>query len=269
MKKARHIFTMALVLVLLLSNTVSALAVETHSNKSSTEAISFVYKGDIEIIITEESADNLVILREYHDGILVDTLRYKPDSYPEVADFSSNARSNPYLSNSTALGSVYYNVQGYSNQIRMDLRYKFDGSPKQTTYTIKNRYASLLALSTDIGAALFMPAALTATIAQKLVSWGILKVVTSGIERVSSSTLSSSAQNEYLYAYVPEQAPDQAEVSKIFSGTTYTINETNSVYTGEIFYSGYTSAGWGTTAMGANLGNNFFVNYSSVARWVK
>lgn len=269
MKKARHIFTIALVLVLLLTNTVSALAVDTHSNNSSTEAISYVYKGNIEIIITEESTDNLVILREYHDGILVDTLSYKTDNRQEVASFSSGVRSNPYLSNSTALGSVYYNVQGYSNQIRMDLRYKFDGPPKQTTYTIKNRYASLLALSTDIGTALFMPAALTATIAKKLLSWGVVKAVTSGIERVFSSTLSASAQNEYLYAYVPEQAPDQAEVSKTFSGTTYTINETNSVYTGEVFYSGYTSAGWGTTGMGANLGNNFFVNYSSVARWVK
>lgn len=269
MKKARRIFTMALVLVLLLSNTASALAVETRSNKSSTETISFVYKGDIEIIITEESVDSMVILREYHEGILVDTLRYKPDDCSEVANFSSSSRSNPYLSNSTALGSVYYNVQGYSNQIRMDLRYKLDGSPKQTTYTIKNKYASLLALSIDIGAALLMPAALTATIAQKLLSWGIVKAITSGIERVYSSTLSCSAQNEYLYAYVPEQAPDQAEVSKTFSGTTYTINETNSVYTGEVSYSGYTSAGWGTAEMGANLGNNFFVNYSSVARWVK
>lgn len=41
MKKARHIFTIALVLVLLLTNTVSALAVDTHSNNSSTEAISY------------------------------------------------------------------------------------------------------------------------------------------------------------------------------------------------------------------------------------
>lgn len=266
MKKARQIFTIALVLLLLLSNTVSALAVETRSYKSNTETISFAYKGDIEIIITEELVDNMVILREYHDGLIVDTLRYKPEDSSEVANFS---RSNPYLSNSTALGSVYYNVQGYSNQIRMDLRYKLDGSPKKTTYTIKNKYASLLALSVDIGAALFMPEALAATIAQKLLSWGIVKAITSGIERVYSSTLSCSAQDEYLYAYVPEQAPDQAEVSKTFSGTTYTINETNSVYTGEVFYSGYTSAGWGTAAMGANLGNNFFVNYSSVARWVK
>ena len=54
----------------------------------------------------------------------------------------------------------------------MDLRYRQDGAPQQTTYTVKSTYGSDLSAATDLGAALFLPAALATTIIQKLVSWG-------------------------------------------------------------------------------------------------
>lgn len=262
----RQILSFTMVVVLLLCNAIPAYATSITANLADNEKVLYTYSGDITIVITEEKNDHIVIYREYHDGVMVDSVTEGIPQYEEIASIVSTY-ANP--SNSTPLGSVYYDVQGYSREIRMDLSYKLNGSARNTTYTIRTTYGTILELTLAIVSALYTPQIVASKIANALINAGILAIVEGGLARITSSTLSAVAQDEYLYAYVPLQAPDQAEVSKTFSGTTYIINETNSVYEDEIFYSGYTSAGWGKSEMGVNLGNSFFTNYNTVDRWVR
>lgn len=245
---------------------------------TSSPSVSAISKDDIErseinVIITEEAIENGTLYKEYHNSRLVDTLVVNNDE--QNADSVNNLAPNRVMPffiqhsvQGTKLGSVYYSVSGYSRQIRIDLGYK-NGTISNTYYTVKNKYASLLALGVDIAAVLYMPEAFAVSTARKLLGWGIVKAVTEGITRVSSSTLSARAQKQYIYAYAPYQAPDQAELSRTLTGTSYTIIEENHKRQGQKFYSGACKEMWGEPALGINVGNQFFSNYFSIARWVK
>lgn len=230
------------------------------------------HEGDYKIVVIKEEVEDGVIYKEYHDSVLVDSLFVKNENgaiSPQTNDNIQNTRANPYLSGTTKLGSVYYNVAGFSNQIRMDLRYKQDGAPAITTYTVKNQYATALAFAIDLAAYLFMPQSLCVKLVDKLIANGIVAVSTNVLQLIGSCKLNALAQNQYLYAYIPLQAPDQPEVYRTFTGTNYRITETNHRLENTNYYTGYATNGWGTTALGVNLGNNFFNSYCTVARWVK
>ena len=225
--------------------------------------------GEILIQITEECTEDEIIYREYHDSVLVDTLFVeKSNNHVIESNTMPVPQSMNERSNKIELGSVYFNVQYYSQLIRADLSYELNGKSDQKTYTVKNHYASALALAVDLAAAIFMPESLAITVGRKLVTWGILKVVTTGLDRIAETTLSAKIQKEIFYVYLPYQPPEQAEFSKTYYGTVYTINDAGAgdLY-GEVFYDGYTSAGWGKNDFGIQLGNNLFLNYNIVDRW--
>lgn len=166
--------------------------------KVSLEQIS----NNFHVLITEESTNEGIIFREYHDGKLVNTIVVEDNENKgseiqrSPSDNVSNeysTKGNPYLSGTYRLGSIMYSVQTYSRQIRVDLRYKYDGAPRQTEYTIGGTFGSLISLASAIAAALFMPVNVATTIVSKLVSSGVVWVVTDTLVNTVTATATATA----------------------------------------------------------------------------
>lgn len=166
--------------------------------KVSLEQIS----NNFHVLITEESTNEGIIFREYHDGKLVNTIVVEDNENKgseiqrSPSDNVSNeysTKGNPYLSGTYRLGSIMYSVQTYSRQIRVDLRYKYDGAPRQTEYTIGGTFGSLISLASAIAAALFMPVNVATTIVSKLVSSGVVWVVTDTLVNTVTVTATATA----------------------------------------------------------------------------
>ena len=76
---------------------------------------------------------------------------------------------------------------------------------------------------------------------------------------------------EYHGLEAPFLQPETAKITPMsnpnLSGTKYTVNESNHYLNGEVFYNGYSSAGWRDHSMGINIGHYFFPAYFQIASW--
>ncbi|NLW29771.1 MAG: hypothetical protein GXY98_07775 [Erysipelothrix sp.] len=240
------------------------------------ETITFHYKANHEmnIIITEEIKDDQIIIREYHNENIIDESIYQFDEYHglsnPVVQIDSKAivpLGNPHLSGTKALGSIYYNVQGYSKNIKVDVRYKQYGAPQQTTKRINGSFGSVADLASFLASELFLPKVVSGTLANKIIIAGSFAWVAGRLIGIGSPNVAVLAQNEFVYAYTPYQPPYQAEYSVALTGTKYTVNESSHWSTGSVLYSGYSSAGWKDHSMGILTGNHFFPTYYQIASW--